>query len=316
MFFLSLLFLLLAFGSSIMSNGLGIEDFFPDAKQNLTKITWAHAVNNRNYLNTTLKDDDINMIEADVIMGTLKSENSKNLLPVMGHPPENVSDLSLQMFLDQVKAFNLNVTVANNTRKGVKLDFKSTDAFNSSIQIVTTFDKENFPIWINADILPGPIDAGEPTVDAKNFFKGANLFPNSILSIGWTTQYNDSNTGGYKSSQISDMVDVIKNNKISQNITFPVRAGLAAQSIDLLVNLTEQVPNSTLTIWSSLEDNVDTEKLRLLIKKNGLNKTFIDVPRELLEKLHLNDLPNGGSPLRNPIWFIALVMLILNFGIN
>lgn len=33
-----------------------MEDFFPDIQQNLTKITWAHAVNNQAYLNTTLEN--------------------------------------------------------------------------------------------------------------------------------------------------------------------------------------------------------------------------------------------------------------------
>lgn len=38
------------------SNGLVLQDFFTDVNQNLTKITWVHAVNNQSYLNSTLSD--------------------------------------------------------------------------------------------------------------------------------------------------------------------------------------------------------------------------------------------------------------------
>ncbi|XP_066252350.1 protein FAM151B [Euwallacea similis] len=314
MFFLSSLFLLLASWSSIMTTGLEVEDFLPRVKQNLTNITWAHAVNNQSYLNTTLSNDNVNMIEADVVMGTLF--NDSKIIPIMAHPPLNASDLSLEKFLNQTKEFNLKANTTKTTRKGIKLDFKSTDAFKNSTKIVKNFDEGLFPIWINADILPGPIDANPPTVDSKEFFQGAKLFLNSTLSIGWTTNYSGSATGAYNSSQIEHMIQVIQVNNVTQNITFPVRAGLAALSIDLLMNLTEQVPNSTLTIWSSDGDCVDIEKLRVLIKENGLNKTFIDVPSELLEQLHLNDLPNGGSPLRNFVWFTGLAMLILGFGVK
>lgn len=37
-------------------HGLNVEDFFPDINQNLTKITWEHAVNNASFLASALDD--------------------------------------------------------------------------------------------------------------------------------------------------------------------------------------------------------------------------------------------------------------------
>ena len=47
----------------------------------------------------------------------------------MGHPPVNTSDLSLVQFLHDIQDHNNN----NQLKKGVKLDFKSIDAFESAL---------------------------------------------------------------------------------------------------------------------------------------------------------------------------------------
>ncbi|KAH0999506.1 hypothetical protein HUJ04_005280 [Dendroctonus ponderosae] len=108
-----------------------MEDFFPDIKQNLTKITWAHAVNNQTYLDATLKND-INMIEADIVLGTLINGKT-DPIPIMGHPPQNTSDLSLEGFLAQVQSFD---STSNSSKKGIKLDFKTIEVLEASKNIV------------------------------------------------------------------------------------------------------------------------------------------------------------------------------------
>lgn len=80
------------------------------------------------------------MIEADIVLGTLvNSTTNTTTIPVMGHPPANTSDLSLQVFLTEVSNYNLDSNHSA-TKKGVKLDFKSIEAFNASIEIVRSFD--------------------------------------------------------------------------------------------------------------------------------------------------------------------------------
>lgn len=110
------------------------------------------------------------------------------------------------------------------------------------------------------------------------------------------------------------MLAVIQANNVKQNVTFPVRACLAAKSIDVLVNLTSAVANSTLTIWQSSEsDVVDVDDLRELIQKIGLNKTYIDVPVNLLNQLRLNDINGGSRGMTGSLWFVCLVALFIAF---
>ena len=96
------------------------------------------------------------MIEADVSTGPGGE-------PIMAHPPDTDSDLSLKQFLDIVIA-----ETENGTRKGVKLDFKAIEIVEPSLQIVKAVEsKLNFPIWLNADIIAGP--GGGAPVDADQF---------------------------------------------------------------------------------------------------------------------------------------------------
>jgi len=71
------------------------------------------------------------MIEADVITGHLidepQTEGEKtDRIPIMGHPPAITSDLSLKEFLN----------AWNNSNKIIKLDFKSTEAFQLASPVI------------------------------------------------------------------------------------------------------------------------------------------------------------------------------------
>jgi len=54
-------------------------------------------------------------------------------MPVMAHPPAIVSDLSLSEFLNRIMEFNRN---HEGQEKGVKLDFKSIEVFEGSLDIL------------------------------------------------------------------------------------------------------------------------------------------------------------------------------------
>lgn len=51
----------------------------------------------------------------------------------MAHPPANISDLTLADFLNQVMDFNRN---HEGQEKGIKLDFKSIEVFEGSLDIL------------------------------------------------------------------------------------------------------------------------------------------------------------------------------------
>lgn len=54
----------------------------------------------------------------------------------MAHPPDNTSDLSLDSFLSQILDFNKVKEIQS--KKGVKLDFKSIDVFEGSLNYLKT----------------------------------------------------------------------------------------------------------------------------------------------------------------------------------
>jgi len=136
---------------------------------NLTAITWSHGTNNQSLLNEVLSSE-IQMIECDIVYGTLIGDETNELQPIMAHPPETTSDISLHNFLNQVLNFNSGKT--KEEQKGVKLDFKSTDVFQNSLpMLIELWGIMDYPVWINADIYRGPLNNTSSTpVDATSFF--------------------------------------------------------------------------------------------------------------------------------------------------
>ncbi|XP_050524097.1 protein FAM151B isoform X2 [Daktulosphaira vitifoliae] len=246
----------------------------------LLAIKWDHAINSKEKLQQALISSST-MIEADVVAGYLVNgedmvvEENQERIAIMGHPPTVVSDLSLEEFLMEW----------NRTTKGLKLDFKSTDAFMMAIPIMERIFKNlppNRTPWLNADVLPGPGPGGNPGVDADIFLRAsAKNFPNSMLSLGWTTKRSD--FGKYSEHFINGMVDVLFKNKHMKPVTYAVRASYAMNSITELQYLLETSPaGSTLTIWcSDSKDTIDYTKLVNLVHTIGSNKVYLDLPNHM-----------------------------------
>jgi hypothetical protein len=176
----------------------------------------------------------------------------------------------------------------------------------------------DMPVWINADIYEGPLNSTSVPVAADAFFAGAKSFPSAILSTGWTTRWGSNFTDGqYTTEQINQMINGIKKNNVKNPITFPVRAGIAAQSIstlDYLYDSLKATNNVTFTIWSSDNDFVDVEQLRKMIFHFGLDKVYVDVPEKLSEKLRLDVDPNEGFSVKpNVVMGLLMTLAVLVF---
>lgn len=274
-----------------------IQEYFPDLHGDLINLSWAHAVNNQSLLTEAIDNKDVMMLEADVTLGKLIGQDE--ILPIMGHPPKNESDLSLKDFIERV------ISIQGSKKKGIKLDFKSTEVFNASLPIIESLNKElNFPVWLNADILQGPIDSGRTPVDPDIFLKlSAKKFPTTTLSVGWTTEYGPSMSGEYSDEQLNEMKSVLERNRIKQPITLAVRAGIVAESKKGVLNLVEEIDElqnsntTTLTIWmSSDSDPVDVAKLRDLILTLRKSRVYLDVPASLRDELNL-DSSSAKTPI-------------------
>jgi hypothetical protein len=90
-----------------------------------------------------LTGDDL-VIEADVTL----AETTRYPIPIMAHPPMNMSDITLDDWLMEV--------VRSETGKGVKLDFKSTRVVEPAFRVLARHsDFLKGPLVLNADVLPG-----------------------------------------------------------------------------------------------------------------------------------------------------------------
>ncbi|KAK2725855.1 hypothetical protein QYM36_000355, partial [Artemia franciscana] len=240
--------------------------------EDLTQVTWAHGVNSI-YSMTEALESNIDFLEADISLGQLNGTGPE--IPIMAHPPVTDSDLSLAGFLDMY--------FEANSSKGMKLDFKDISVLEDSLLEIKSRDWINgVELWLNADILPGPNNNYSEPVSAEEFLSRTSFyFPEATLSVGWKTDYGfgvfqDIRDGDYSFENIEEMIDVLRHCNITQPVTFPVRAGIAASPISqkTLPYLLSQIPGSTLTFWSASQDCVDYYGVASLINSIGRSQWY------------------------------------------
>ncbi|NXF92657.1 F151B protein, partial [Eubucco bourcierii] len=187
--------------------------------------------------------------------------------PVMAHPPETDSDITLQEWLEEIV----------NTDKGIKLDFKSLEAVKPSLELLEHVKQHlRQPVWINADILPGP-NGNSAAVDAERFLDTVtSFFPNITLSLGWTTGWHpDRCNKGYDWAMVTEMAQICS--MLSQPVTFPVRAALVPQSISELCWLMQQSERYSLTVWTGREDVYSVEDLLYIRENFSKSRVYYDI---------------------------------------
>ncbi|XP_057367456.1 protein FAM151B-like [Daphnia carinata] len=251
-----------------------VVDIYPEIGTDLTQVTWAHGVDTRKKLERALRGS-VMMIEADVSLGKLKGDPHSPNRPIMAHPPVTASDLTLETFLDMV--------LDESQYKGIKLDFKSNDVLERALQIIKSRENRiRVPLWLNADIIQGPVNAMSEPLNADMFLSlTKSYFPTAVISVGWTTKVGKD--GSYTFDHVRKMRDVLTANQITAPVTFPVRAALATtlESRENILWLLNQIPGSTITIWNSFGDEVDVPALLDFINTIGKEFIYIDVQRGL-----------------------------------
>lgn len=231
-----------------------------------SEVTWAHAVNSQEKLQEALAGE-VMMIEADVL---LRDDDG---IPIMAHPPSTDSDLSLVEFVKAVLA----------TRKGIKLDFKTTAVVEPSLKILweemnSLHQHTSTPVWLNADILLGPCRFACSAVHPHIFLSlCTKFFPSATLSVGWRTDFYLQGDDHYEWPMVQQMKDLLA--KINQPVTFPVRAKIIGKSMEQMLWLLSLSNNYTLTIWSTTFDDPNTKDLVALHRKVADKKRlFYDLP--------------------------------------
>ncbi|KAA0716984.1 Protein FAM151B [Triplophysa tibetana] len=219
-------------------------------------IEWFHATNSKSKLTEALRSS-AQMIEADVLLRGRDPEE-----PIMAHPPEKDSDINLLDWLKEVVKSD----------KGIKLDFKSLTAVSPSMTLLQEVrDQLQGPVWINADILPGPGGKAIP-LEPQVFIKQASLRSDNVLSLGWTTGW-DANVDnlGYSWEMVHQMENLCRS--LKQPVTFPVRAALLPVSFPQFQWLLEQSERYSLTVWTGRDDVFKVEDL--LPYRQNFSKTRI-----------------------------------------
>lgn len=238
-------------------------------KKDASEVRWSHAVNSSSRLTEALTGP-IHMIEADIIMrGRAPKE------PIMAHPPDTDSDITLKEWLEGVKTYN----------KGIKLDFKSLEAVSPSMALLEEMMAElSCPVWINADILSGPGGQARP-LEPQAFLSALRTLPtNTVLSLGWTTGWTaDKENPGYSWGMVHAMEEICRT--LKHPVTFPVRAALLAQSFSQLTWLLQQSDRYTLTVWTGQNDKLTLQDLLPYRRDFNISRIYYDLPDSLRTKL-------------------------------
>ncbi|XP_056231353.1 protein FAM151B [Seriola aureovittata] len=230
-------------------------------KKDASEVKWSHAVNSRSRLTEALTGP-MHMLEADII---IRGRDPKE--PVMAHPPDTDSDITLKEWLEAVKAHD----------KGIKLDFKSLEAVSPSVALLeAVMGETSRPVWVNADILSGPGGQATP-LEPQAFLSAIRTLPtHTVLSLGWTTGWTaGTDNPGYSWDTVRVMEEICRT--LEHPVTFPVRAALLSQSFSQLKWLLQQSDRYTLTVWTGRNDVVTQEDLLPYRKEIHISRIYYDL---------------------------------------
>ncbi|KAM9360558.1 protein FAM151B [Symphorus nematophorus] len=240
-------------------------------KRDAAQLRWSHAVNSRSRLAEVLTGP-THMLEADIIM-----RGGDPREPIMAHPPDTDSDITLREWLEEVKEHD----------KGIKLDFKSLEAVSPSVALLEeALTRSSRPVWINADILSGPGGQATP-LEPQAFLSAVETLPaDTVLSLGWTTGWTaGTDNPGYSWDAVRAMQDICRS--LKHPVTFPVRAALLAQSFSQLSWLLQQSDRYTLTVWTGQNDTLTLQDLLPYRKQFDISRIYYDLPESLRTELSM-----------------------------
>ncbi|XP_028313526.1 protein FAM151B isoform X2 [Gouania willdenowi] len=232
-------------------------------RRDAAEMSWSHAVNSRKSLAEALTGP-THMIEADVLIRGREPRE-----PIMAHPPDTDSDITLREWLESVK---------DHDNKGIKLDFKSLEALSPSLLLLHELLVPGRPVWINADILPGPGGWSQP-LDARSFISVVSVLRlDTVLSLGWTTGWKAGGENpGYSWEMVHQMEELCRN--LQHDITFAVRAALLSSSAPQLTWLLQQSDRFSLTVWTGKSDEFPLEDLLPFRKQFNVSRIYYDLPQ-------------------------------------
>lgn len=198
-----------------------------------------------------------------------------HLVPVIAHDADEKEACSLERWIARAASLD----------KGVKLDFKDPLALLPAFECVKArVSGENWDVlWINADVVSGPRGAAprfsEDDLDVL-ILKSKEMFPECVLSLGWTTGPWILGVGGkgYSDKHVDAMIGILDSYALdTAQLTFPVRGKDAVVSGASLKRLLETYSQSSLTVWVGAE-GLSLKEAQSILDTFGRDRVFLDVP--------------------------------------
>ncbi|XP_064639693.1 protein FAM151A-like isoform X2 [Lineus longissimus] len=242
-------------------------------------IVWYHGANTRAQTRDALTGYFM-MVEGDVTLRYQGLPNQTNI-PIMAQPPAVDSDITFYEWLQ---------TSLTRQDKGLKIDFKSLEAIEPTLRILSSRRYLDRPVWLNADVAigPGGANAKQQPIDGKRFLSLVQKnFPRVTLSLSWVT---DCCGETYTRAMMEEMWQLCKDSV--QPITIGARASLLTQSWPEFKWLLSKSSKMTITVSTpkGAEDWENVSIFDMLHIWNDFDKrrVYFDLPGkrfEMLQKL-------------------------------
>lgn len=187
-----------------------------------------------------------------------------------------------------------------------RLDFKDPLAVPACMlilqqKLLDNASRKPFPVWLNADVLTGP-GGLQSKFDAGKFIAECSLFlsqwPLAMLSLGWTTTFQQVNIEPYSDSMIEQMIKLCDQHHL-RCVTFPIRSSLVASSVGPLHRLLSHSRDFSLTLWNSKHDSelADTQFVNTWVKQETSALIPFSASRQLFVDL-FRRCEDSASPPR------------------
>ena len=216
-----------------------------------------------------------NMAEGDVLMGNLCHSESP-ALPIMAHPPERLSDLSFEAWVE----------AGTRHGHGLKVDLKEREVVATALRILQGCRFPGERLLLNADILHGP-GGGEPGLGIDELLACRAAYPRAIISIGCTT---DTGATHYTKNQMDGLLQAAE--QVDGPVTIPLRMELVLA--DPAVAHRVQQAGCSASIWNAHAAHPANGALFDQLRQM-LPEAFIDISDASGQPVHGRVVARGTS---------------------
>lgn len=228
-----------------------------------------------NAFDLTFIDYMLMMLEADVQVRWEDAKKSDGTAIVRVGTPL-VPEVTLLEYLTKLAGFS---------NKGIKLNLPDLDSARVVLNTLNGLAAiVHAPVWLQANILPGPNDDSTP-LDGRRLFNYVNdRYPDVTLCLGWASDWDPEDVfQRYKWQHVINMAKQAASTK--QPTSFAIRAVFAFNSIRQLKFLLSLTNRFSLYVWISKYDIMQTTELVKFRQTMDHKRVFYNLPSDFLKAI-------------------------------